>query len=344
MTDIKQNNSIEVSPINSIEEHFYIIENIGSGTYGEVQKVKNKITGEIVALKKIKELKAEDGFPLSTIREVRLLQKLKHENVVRLISVYHCLADQSIYLCFEYCEYDLYALLFNKDTILKNEFKISIIMQLLIVLDYFSRINVLHRDLKPSNMFITKNNILKLGDFGLAREFSDHGIYSDKVITQWYRPPELLLGCRKYSHEVDIWSAGCIIFEILSNSNKPLFYCENNDMKQLDTIFKICGPPKIEFYPNTNNIELIEEFNKKYNNSQLDKYLEKYIPIEFKEFNQIILDMLSLNPKKRITPSKALQFNNYFLKKISNSNPYKLIPLKINEIHEKNIRELKKNL
>ena len=106
------------------------------------------------------------------------------------------------------------------------QFLRSLMRQLMTVLYYLSIRKVVHRDLKPANMFITKNNVLKLGDFGLARELTANSRYSDKVITLWYRPPELFLGSYEYGPEVDMWSAACIFYEMITH--RPLFYSHEN--------------------------------------------------------------------------------------------------------------------
>ena len=103
--------------------------------------------------------------------------------------------------------------------------------------------NVLHRDIKASNVLIDNYGKLKLADFGLARNYSeiyDDTRYSNKVITLWYRPPELLLGAESYGPAVDMWSAGCILAEMLEG--RPLFQGQNH-IDQLEVIFKLCGSP-----------------------------------------------------------------------------------------------------
>jgi serine/threonine protein kinase len=78
----------------------------------------------------------------------------------------------------------------------------------------------IHRDLKPANILITPGNIVKLADFGLAKkiEGAQHAAMTSEVVTIWYRPPELLMGCQDYGPEIDIWSAGCILYEMLTRN------------------------------------------------------------------------------------------------------------------------------
>lgn len=108
--------------------------------------------------------------------------------------------------------------------------------QLLRGLKYVHSANVLHRDLKPSNLFLNANCDLKIGDFGLARTTSETNFMTEYVVTRWYRAPELLLNCSKYTAAIDIWSVGCILAEILTRV--PLFPGKNY-LQQLLLITKV---------------------------------------------------------------------------------------------------------
>lgn len=112
---------------------------------------------------------------------------------------------------------------------------------------------VLHRDLKPQNLLINKSSLqLKLADFGLARAF---GVpvrnYSHEVVTLWYRAPDVLLGSRKYSTQIDMWSAGCIFAEMVTG--KPMFPGAN-EADELRLIFKSLGTPTEATWPNVTSL------------------------------------------------------------------------------------------
>ncbi|KAL7978499.1 hypothetical protein Chor_004316 [Crotalus horridus] len=151
---------------------------IGQGTFGEVFKAKHRQTGKKVALKKVLMENEKEGFPITALREIKILQLLKHENVVNLIEICRTKASPynrckgSIYLVFDFCEHDLAGLLSNahvKFTL--SEIK-KVMQMLLNGLYYIHRNKILHRDMKAANVLITRDGVLKLADFGLARAFS----------------------------------------------------------------------------------------------------------------------------------------------------------------------------
>ena len=163
--------------------------------------------------------------PNRNYREVKILQLLNHENIVNLIEICRCRSAQlhkhsaSFYLVFDFCEHDLAGLLSNR----KVEFTLgeikSVMKQMFNGLYYIHANKIIHRDMKAANVLITKKGVLKLADFGLARAFSlersgKPNRYTNRVVTLWYRPPELLLGERNYGPSVDMWGAGCIMAEM----------------------------------------------------------------------------------------------------------------------------------
>jgi len=225
-------------------EQYEKLEKVGEGTYGVVYKAQDS-NGEIYALKTIR-LEAEDeGIPSSAIREISLLKELQHPNIVRLSDVIH--TERKLTLVFEYLDQDLKKLLDMCDGGLDAATAKSFLYQLFRGIAYTHQHRVLHRDLKPQNLLINREGALKLADFGLARAF---GIpvrsYTHEVVTLWYRAPDVLMGSRKYSTPVDIWSVGCIFAEMVNG--RPLFP-GNTDADQLQRIFKLLGTPSEASWP-----------------------------------------------------------------------------------------------
>jgi len=226
-------------------ERYQKLDKIGEGTYGVVYKAKDRVTNEIIALKKIR-LEAEDeGIPSTAIREISLLKELQHPNIVRLYDVVH--TERKLTLVFEYLDQDLKKYLDVCEGGIEPAIMQGFLYQLLRGVAYCHHHRVLHRDLKPQNLLINREGFLKLADFGLARAF---GIpvrsYTHEVVTLWYRAPDVLLGSRKYSTPVDIWSIGCIFAEM--SNGRPLF-TGTSEQDQLDRIFRQLGAPNETIYP-----------------------------------------------------------------------------------------------
>lgn len=283
-------------------EKYQKIEKIGEGTYGVVHKAKNRGSGEIVALKKIR-LEAEDeGIPSTAIREISILKELQHGNIVRLHDVIH--TEKKLTLVFEYLEQDLKKYLDGSpDGLPAQEIK-DLLYQLLKGVQFCHDRRVLHRDLKPQNLLINKNMELKLADFGLARAF---GIpvrsYTHEVVTLWYRAPDVLMGSRKYSTPVDLWSVGCIFGEMAGS--RPLFP-GTSDADQLTRIFKVLGTPTETTWPSMAELPEYKAPN------QFGEKVEGVFP-EFPKDNlgpqgmEMLHSMLKFEPAWRITAKNALQ-------------------------------------
>ncbi|XP_017374891.1 cyclin-dependent kinase 2 isoform X1 [Cebus imitator] len=195
-------------------ENFQKVEKIGEGTYGVVYKARNKLTGEVVALKKIRLDTETEGVPSTAIREISLLKELNHPNIVKLLDVIH--TENKLYLVFEFLHQDLKKFMdASALTGIPLPLIKSYLFQLLQGLAFCHSHRVLHRDLKPQNLLINTEGSIKLADFGLARAFGvPVRTYTHEVVTLWYRAPEILLGCKYYSTAVDIWSLGCIFAEM----------------------------------------------------------------------------------------------------------------------------------
>ncbi|XP_034891319.1 probable serine/threonine-protein kinase At1g09600 isoform X2 [Populus alba] len=180
-------------------------------------------------------------------REIIVLRRLDHPNVMKLEGVIASRMSGSLYLVFEYMEHDLAGLLASPG-IKFTEAQIKCYMQqLLHGLEHCHNRGVLHRDIKGSNLLIDTNGNLKIADFGLATFFSSpqKQPLTSRVVTLWYRPPELLLGATDYGVAVDLWSAGCILAELFAG--KPIMP-GRTEVEQLHKIFKLCGSPSDDYW------------------------------------------------------------------------------------------------
>lgn len=221
---------------------------INEGTYGVVYRARDKKTGEIVALKKVKMNKqdSDGGFPLTSLREINILLSLNHPSVVGVKEVVMGDVD-SIFMVMEYMEHDLKGLMETRKRPFSTSEVKCLMLQLLEGVNYLHDNWVLHRDLKTSNLLLNNKGELKICDFGLSRQYgSPLKPYTPLVVTMWYRAPELLLGAKQYSTAIDMWSIGCIMAEMLAN--EPLFK-GNSEVNQLDKIFRTLGTPSEKIWP-----------------------------------------------------------------------------------------------
>jgi cyclin-dependent kinase 10 len=221
---------------------------IGEGTYGVVYRARDRRTGAIVALKKVRMDKERDGIPITALREVRILQASRHPSIVTLLRVVTGKSPNMVFLAFEYCEHDL-ARLTSQMRVPFTEAQVKrLVTQLLSAVAYLHSRWIFHRDLKLSNLLYTDRGVLKLCDFGLARDFSPagDGAYTAKVVTLWYRAPELLLGTVNYGAAVDMWAVGCILAELLLND--PLFPGKT-EANVLERIVNLIGSPNDGVWP-----------------------------------------------------------------------------------------------
>ncbi|KRZ37120.1 Cyclin-dependent kinase 9 [Trichinella pseudospiralis] len=284
---------------------------IGQGTFGEVFKARDRKTGKIVALKKILMENEKEGFPITAIREIRILQKVRHQNVTELLEVCRSKASSynrgrsTFYLVFAFCEHDLAGLLSNVHVKFSlGEIK-EVMKQLLDGLFFIHMQKILHRDMKAANVLITKSGVLKLADFGLARPLNKQNPrYTNRVVTLWYRPPELLLGDRKYTTAIDIWGAGCIMAEMWTRS--PIMQASGNtEQHQIMLITQLCGSITPTVWPGVEQLPLFHML--KLPMDQKRRVKERLKPyIRDAQALDLIDALLTLDPAKRIDADRAL--------------------------------------
>lgn len=198
---------------------------VGRGTFGVVYKAFDKELNESVALKKIRMERETQGFPVTAIREIKILNMMKDDNVIDLREIVtydehekdadssvalQGFSDGDVFMVFEFVDYDLSGLLKSQDLKLTPDHIRSLMQQLISGVKFLHDKNIIHRDIKSANLLITRNNVLKIGDWGLARSLPENREQklTTPVVTLWYRSPELIAGSKYYGCEVDIWSVG----------------------------------------------------------------------------------------------------------------------------------------
>ncbi|KAF7457781.1 protein kinase domain containing protein [Cryptosporidium felis] len=315
---------------------------IGQGAFGEVWLAEDLRRRRHVAMKKLISKESRDGFSKTAIREILLLSNLKHNNIVELFGVVfskphysvgntniksnstnaisshlqvRSLNKGSIWMVFEYLPYDLSGyiegLKLEGKAVRIIDIKV-IIRQLLSGLEYCHLNNIIHRDIKCANLLISRDGVVKLADFGLARIYNIRNrAMTNRVITLWYRPPELLLGAQCYDTPVDMWSVGCILGELILQ--QPLF-CSETEAGVLKSIGDTLGSPPSNVLFEFKKLPL---WNDQDSNPLLQilgsgtgpKYKQFISRVEEKAGKlglDLLLQLLQYSPEKRLNPREAL--------------------------------------
>lgn len=275
---------------------------VGSGTYGKVFKGVHVYTKDMVALKKIRMEGERDGFPVTAIREIKLLQSLNHDNIVKLQEV--MVEKNDCFMVFEYLSHDLTGLLNHPTFRLDHAHKKDLAKQLFEGLDYLHRRGVLHRDIKAANILVSNTGQLKLADFGLARFYAKRNKldYTNRVITIWYRSPELLLGETQYGPAVDIWSAACVLVEIFTKH--AIFPGDGGEINQLDKIYNVLGTPTVQEWPGITEMQWFELLRptERRRSTFEEKYKERVTEAAF----DLLSAMFLFDPAQRPSASDVL--------------------------------------
>ncbi|KAG6788290.1 hypothetical protein POTOM_004352 [Populus tomentosa] len=263
----------------------------------------NSETHEEVAIKKIGNAFDNRIDAKRTLREIKLLCHMDHENVIAMRDIIRppkMEAFNDVYIVYELMDTDLHQIIRSEQS-LNDDHCQYFLYQLLRGLKYVHSANVLHRDLKPSNLLLNSNCDLKIGDFGLARTTSETDFMTEYVVTRWYRAPELLLNCSEYTAAIDIWSVGCILGEILTR--EPLFPGKDY-VHQLRLITELIGSP------DDASLGFLRSNNARRYVRQLPQYKKKIFSATFPNMSPGAVDllekMLVFDPNNRITVDEAL--------------------------------------
>ncbi|KAM0972130.1 hypothetical protein ACFX2H_019674 [Malus domestica] len=282
-------------------DSFEKLDKIGQGTYSSVYKARDLETGKIVALKKVRFVNMDPESVRFMAREILILRRLNHPNVMKLEGLVTSRMSCNLYLVFEYMEHDLAGLAATRG-IKFTEPQIKCYMQqLLRGLEHCHSQGVLHRDIKGSNLLLDNNGTLKIGDFGLATfyEPDQKQPLTSRVVTLWYRAPELLLGSTEYGVSIDLWSTGCILAEMFAG--KPIMP-GRTEVEQMHKIFKLCGSPSEEFWKKT-KLPLATSFKPQ-------QPYKRRIADTFKDFPPsalgLIEKLLAIEPETRGSAASAL--------------------------------------
>jgi cyclin-dependent kinase 12/13 len=251
-------------------------------------------------------------------------------------------------MVFEYMEYDLTGVLETHEIRLTQDHIKSWSQQLLNGCHYMHTNKVIHRDLKASNLLINRKGELKIADWGLARSWNpDIPVLTNKVITLWYRPPELLLGCIEYTTKIDMWSVGCIIAEMFRRSG---FLKGSNETAQLDLIIRTCGHMTEEHDCSTSHKHrrgsLWEKAQPGPNQERLPNRLAEALRSHLPhpkwmtdEAVKLISKLMEMNPEKRLSALEALDAEYFFETPIVKPAKDLMMNFAVNTVHEMDCRK-----
>ncbi|KAG8347739.1 Protein kinase domain [Trypanosoma vivax] len=285
-----------------IEQRYKILRHIGSGAYGVVWCALDRVTGTMVALKKVYDAFGNRQDAQRTYREVMLLSTLDMDTTVRLLKVIRSANGIDLYLVFELAETDLSAVL--RHNMMEPIQKQYVAYQIVRVVATLHARGVIHRDLKPANILLNSDCSIKLGDFGLARCVDVRGEsknLTEYIATRWYRSPEVLVKSSTYTTAMDMWAVGCILGEMFTAS--PLFM-GNSTLHQITLIIGALGEPtredldslgSDETWPLMDTLPPIES-------DPLQEKLGECVP----DAADLIGKLIVFNPRKRLTAREVL--------------------------------------
>ncbi|XP_027334528.1 serine/threonine-protein kinase MHK isoform X2 [Abrus precatorius] len=264
-------------------ERYKLLRELGDGSCGHVYKARDMRTYEIVAVKRLKR-KFCFWEEYTNLREVKALRKMNHPNIIKLKE-----------------DGNLYQLIKEREKPFSEEVIRCFMSQVLHGLSHMHKKGFFHRDLKPENLLVT-NDVLKIADFGLAREVSSMPPYTQYVSTRWYRAPEVLLQSPCYTPAVDMWAVGAILAELFTLT--PLFPGES-EIDQLYKVYSILGmPDSTAFTIGANNSRLLDLVG---HEVVPPMKLSDIIPNASLEAIDLITQLLSWDPSRRPDADQSLQ-------------------------------------
>nr|XP_023402318.1 MAPK/MAK/MRK overlapping kinase [Loxodonta africana] len=284
---------------NKGQKDYKTIGKIGEGTFSEVMKMQSLRDGNYYACKQMKQ-HFESIEQVNNLREIQALRRLNpHPNILTLHEVIFDRKSGSLALICELMDMNIYELIRGRRQPLSEKTIRLYMYQLCKSLDHMHRNGIFHRDVKPENILV-KQDVLKLGDFGSCRSVYSKQPYTEYISTRWYRSPECLLTDGYYSYKMDVWSAGCVFYEIASL--EPLFPGAN-ELDQISKIHDIIGTPAqktLTKFKQSRAMSFDFPFKKGSGISLLTTHLSP-------QCHSLLCAMVAYDPDERISAHQALQ-------------------------------------
>ncbi|XP_029937913.1 MAPK/MAK/MRK overlapping kinase isoform X2 [Myripristis murdjan] len=282
---------------------YKVIKRIGEGTFSVVMKTQSLKDGKFYACKTMKQT-INSLEQANNLREVQAMKRLSpHTNIIQLHELIFDKETGTLSLICELMEMNIYEFIQGRQTPLPDTTVRLYMYQLCKSLAHMHRCGIFHRDVKPENILI-KQDVLKLGDFGSCRSVYSKPPHTEYISTRWYRAPECLLTDGYYSLKMDIWSAGCVFFEIISLN--PLFP-GTNELDQVSKIHDVLGTPDRSLLQKFKQSRAMRfDFPPKRGSG-----ISRLIPNCPAPALSLLYQMLAYDPDERITAEAALH-HTYF--------------------------------
>jgi len=285
-----------------------VVATIGEGGQGVITRaeVLSPIPGlqvqpKHVAIKKMRSKKGDKGVSREAIREIKFMRELSHPNVMGILEIYTY--HRSIHMVLEYMKTDLDHVIHKGSVAVLGEGQVKAWLRMILCgVKYLHDSWILHRDLKPGNCLIGMDNVLKIADFGLAKQYghpNEHALMSPQACTRWYRAPELLFGSTKYETGMDMWSVGCIFAELQLRTH---LFTGKNEIDQLSKIFACFGTPTEETWP---DVRYLPDYHAHIPCPAMN--LKDLFPASSKEAIDLFRLFCTYYPPRRISAEKALE-------------------------------------
>lgn len=281
---------------------FRLAEIIGDGSSATVYKGRDPKHDRLIAFKRFKRTPHAPIFPKELFREITILRSLEHVNVIKLHDLVVGTNIDDLGLILEYCPHsvDQYIDLHTED-ISHAQIK-CITKQLFKGLNYLHKNYVMHRDLTPQNLMISAEGVLKIGDLGFSRRYSEGDVpMTPDMITRWYQPPEILLECPTYGLEADLWSAGCVFAELFCR--KPILRGESQ-INQINLIIDLIGSPSPNVWPDYPKCQALSKISLK--RQPFNRLGEKFRELGCTQIADMVSNLLVYDPSKRMSAEDFL--------------------------------------
>jgi renal tumor antigen len=284
---------------------YKLISRKGEGTFSEVLKAQSLKTGNYTAIKCMK-THFNSVDQVNALREIQALRKLSpHPNIIKLLEVLYDEPTGRLALVFELMEMNMYELIKDRKTYLAQNKVKQYMYQVFKSIELMHRNGIFHRDIKPENILISQDTV-KLADFGSCRGMYSEHPYTEYISTRWYRPPECLMTDGYYDHKMDVWGAGCVMFEILSLV--PIFP-GNNEVDMIHRIHNVIGTPHQRVLDRFKKHATHMEFNFP---ARVGTGIEKLLPQNTsKDCIDLLKMLLTYDPEERISADQILK-HEYF--------------------------------